>query len=276
MKITDFKLGLGTWMVGDDVSKRASEIEVIRQAVNNGIRVIDTAEMYGGGRSESLIGEAIKPFRREEVYIVSKVYPHNAGFKNMEKSCLNSLKRLGVDYLDLYLLHWRGGIPLEETVAAFESLKAKGYIRDWGVSNFDVDDMEELWAVPDGSKCVANQVLYHIGERGIEYDLISWLYKHNVTLMAYSPLGSNLSYRQKILNSPQVQQVAKRHNASVYQIMLAFAIRHPNSIAIPKTSSPSHLRENIESLNITLDQTDLELIDSAFPPPKKKYPLGII
>lgn len=263
-------------MLGESPSKRADEIEVIRQAINNGIRVIDTAEMYGGGRSESLIGEAIKPFKREEIFLVSKVYPHNAGFRNMEKSCLNSLKRLGVEYLDLYLLHWRGGIPLEETVAAFKSLKEKGYIKDWGVSNFDVDDMEELWAIPDGSKCIANQVLYHIGERGIEYDLIPWLQKHNVTLMAYSPLASNQSYRKEIIECPQIRQIAKRHNASVYQIMLAFAFRHSNSIAIPRTSSPSHLKDNIKSLDIKLDEQDLKLIDSAFPPPDKKYPLGII
>lgn len=263
-------------MLGDDYSKRASEIEVIRQAIQNGVKVIDTAEMYGGGRSESLIGEAIKPFRREEIFLVSKVYPHNADFKKMERSCLNSLRRLGTDYLDLYLLHWRGSVPLEETVAAFEALKAKGYIRDWGVSNFDVDDMEELWSVPDGSKCTANQVLYHIGERGIEFDLIPWLKAHNVTLMAYSPLASNTNYRRAVLENPNIRQVAQRHNATVCQIMLAFAIRHPDSIAIPRTSSPKHLQENIQSLNIELDDYDLKLIDSAFPPPSRKVPLGII
>jgi diketogulonate reductase-like aldo/keto reductase len=276
MKLSDFKLGLGAWMLGEDASKRSDELEVIRQAVKNGIRVIDTAEMYGDGRSESLIGEAIKPFKREDVFLVSKVYPFNADFRNMEKSCLNSLKRLGVEYLDLYLLHWRGDVPLEETVAAFESLKAKGYIKDWGVSNFHVEDMEELFAVPDGSKCAANQVMYHIGERGIEYDLIPWLYKRDVTLMAYSPLASNQNYRKKILESPEVRQVAQRHNASMYQIMLAFSFRNPNSIAIPRTSSPSHLKDNIQSLEIKLDETDFKLIDTAFPPPAKKSPLGYI
>jgi diketogulonate reductase-like aldo/keto reductase len=276
MKLSDFRLGLGTWMLGDNPKLYKTEKEVIKQAIKSGLKVIDTAEMYGAGRSESLIGDAIKSFKRKDIYLVSKVYPHNAGFKSMERSCLNSLKRLGTDYLDLYLLHWRGGIPLEETVAAFERLKSKGYIRGWGVSNFDADDMEELWSIKDGSKCIANQVLYHIGARGIEYDLIPWLQKHNVTLMAYSPLASNLSYRQEIIQNENIKSVAQKHNATVYQIMLAFAFRHPNTIAIPRTSSSEHLSENILSLNIQLDKQDMKLIDSAFPPPTQKTPLGII
>lgn len=276
MKLTDCKLGLGTWMLGNNPQSYASEIEVIRQGIENGLKVIDTAEMYGEGRSELLIGEAIKPFKREDIYLVSKVYPHNASLKNMQKSCTNSLKRLGTDYLDLYLLHWRGGVPLEETVAAFEDLKSKGYIKDWGVSNFDTDDMQELWSIPNGSKCIANQVLYHIGDRGIEYDLIPWLEKNNVALMAYSPLASNPGFRQAIIQSPAILQVAQKHNASVYQIMLAFAVRHPNSIAIPRTSSLNHLQQNIQSQNIKLDDQDLKIINSAFPPPTRKVPLGII
>ena len=276
MKLSDFRLGLGTWMLGDNSKLYKTEKEVIKQAIKSGLKVIDTAEMYGEGRSEILIGEAIKSFKRKDIYLVSKVYPHNAGFRNMERSCLNSLKRLGTDYLDLYLLHWRGGIPLEETVAAFERLKAKGYIRDWGVSNFDADDMEELWSIKNGPKCIANQVLYHIGARGIEYDLIPWLQKHNVTLMAYSPLASNPRYRQEIIQNQAIKSVAQKHNATVYQIMLAFAFRHPNTVAIPRTSSPEHLRENIQCLNIQLDEQDMKLIDSAFPPPTQKTPLGII
>lgn len=184
------KLGQGTWFLGEDKSKEQDEIKSIKIGIENNMTLIDTAEMYGEGLAEELVGKAIKGYDREKLFLVSKVYPHNAGRRNIFRSCENTLKRMGVEYLDLYLLHWRGAVPLSETVECMEELVKKGKIKRWGVSNFDIDDMKELMTVKDGDKCVVNQVLYHLGSRGIEYSLYPWMKEHNIPVMAYLPNGT--------------------------------------------------------------------------------------
>ena len=195
-------LGQGTWYLGDDPAARAREISALRTGVGAGMRLIDTAEMYGGGRSEKLVGEAIANTPREELFLVSKVLPENAGEKHIFQCCDATMKRMGVDYLDLYLLHWRGSVPLAETVRCLEQLKEMGKIKNWGVSNFDIDDMEELWRIPQGRNCQVNQVLYHMGSRGIEYSLLPWMREHQVALMAYCPLAQGGSLRRGLLRGP--------------------------------------------------------------------------
>lgn len=276
MDIRDYKLGQGTWMLGEDRRQYAAEAKALTYGIQNGLTLIDTAEMYGDGGSEELVGDVIKPFKREDLYLVSKVYPFNASPKAMRRSCLASLERLGTDYLDLYLLHWPGNHPLDETVAGFEDLKREGYIRDWGVSNFDTADMEELWSIPDGNNCVTNQVLYNIGSRGIEYSLWPWMQKHDVALMAYSPLAHSAYYRASLLQDSVLNDLADKYDASIYQIMLAFVERLDNTVAIPRTSNAAHVADNIGSLQIDLTAEDLAAIDAAFPPPTRKMPLDIL
>lgn len=276
MKISDYKLGQGTWMLGENDRQYTSEFKALSYGIQNGLTLIDTAEMYGDGRSEELIGDVIRPLRREDLFLVSKVYPFNASRNGVRRSCMASLKRLGTDYLDLYLLHWPGSIPLEETVAGFEDLKREGFIRDWGVSNFDVADMEELWSVPGGQACVTNQVLYNVGSRGIEFDLLPWMQGHGVNLMAYSPLAHNSYYQSSLVRDSALRQVAEKHDASVYQVMLAFVCRQPDTVAIPRTGRAEHVADNLESLQIILDSEDLALLDEAFPPPIRKMPLDIL
>ena len=232
--------------------------------------------MYGSGASERLIGKAIKGYDRDKLFLVSKVYPHNAGRNNIFNSCENSLKRLNVDYLDLYLLHWRGSIPLKETVECMEELISQGKIKSWGVSNFDTDDMEELWSVAKGSHCVINQVLYHLGSRGIEYDLIPWMKEHNVPVMAYSPLAQGGSLRRGLLKNKAVQEIAQNRGISPVQVLLAFVLSQDNMIAIPKSGKPEHTRENAEVANITLKEEELKMLDKEFPAPNYKTPLDII
>lgn len=276
MDIRDYKLGQGTWMLGEDRSKYAAEFKALSYGIQNGLVLIDTAEMYGDGGSEELVGDVIKPHDREELYLVSKVYPFNASREGMRRSCLASLERLGTDYLDLYLLHWPGNHPLDETVAGFEDLKREGYIRDWGVSNFDIDDMEELWEVPDGHNCVTNQVLYNISSRGIEYSLLPWMQEHNVSVMAYSPLAHSAYYQASLLQDSILNNLAQKHDASIYQIMLAFVMRLHNTVAIPRTANAAHVADNIGSLQVHLSTEDLEAIDEAFPPPTQKMTLDIL
>ena len=189
-------LGQGTWYLGDDPAKRAQEVSALRTGMGAGMRLIDTAEMYGDGRSEKLVGEAIAAAPREELFLVSKVLPENAGEKHICQCCDATMNRMGVDYLDLYLLHWRGSVPLAETVRCLEQLKELGKIKNWGVSNFDIGDMEELWRIPGGRNCQVNQVLYHMGSRGIEYSLLPWMREHRVALMAYCPLAQGGSLRR--------------------------------------------------------------------------------
>ena len=271
-------LGQGSWYIGDDTGKAQHEMRALRQGLELGMKLIDTAEMYGDGRSEQLIGRALQGIPRKEYLLESKVYPHNAGRKHIFSSCDASLKRLKTDYLDLYLLHWRGSIPLAETVDCMEELVKKGKIRRWGVSNFDVSDMEELWRVPNGKNCAVDQVLYHLGSRGIEFDLIPWLKEHGVAAMAYCPLaqaGRVMRGRKPLLNHPVLQDVSQTYKITVMQLMLAFVLRQENMTAIPRTGSARHAAENAASANICIAPEDWEKIDSVFAPPLRKVPLDM-
>lgn len=263
-------LGQGTWNMGDSAAKRDEEIATLRRGIECGMTLIDTAEMYGSGRSEKLVGEAIAG-RRDQVYLVSKVLPSNASLEGTVHACEQSLKRLGIETLDLYLLHWRGRYRLQETVAAFERLIEQGKIRAWGVSNLDVDDMEELFSVPGGHACAANQVLYNPEHRGIEYDLLPWCSQHWVTVMAYSPIGQG----GKLLRSSALRWVAQRHGVTPAQVALSWCLRQP-LIAIPKASSVKHVEENAAAADLRLDAEDLAAIDRDFSPPKRKQPLDML
>lgn len=267
-------IGQGTWHMGEKPQEKAKEIKALQLGIELGMKVIDTAEMYGNGASERLVGEAIKG-RRDDVFLVSKVYPHNAGLDKISTACENSLKRLGTDYLDLYLLHWRGRIPLEETIEGMEKLRKEGKILRWGVSNFDTDDMEELWNTANGSNCAINQVLYHLGSRGIDFDLLPWHREHHVPIMAYSPLAQGGTLRRQLLTDPIVNEIAKKYNVKPLQIALAWTIRTNNVIAIPKAGQEQHVLENAEAAAIELTQEDLNRLDEAFPKPRKKVPLDI-
>lgn len=269
-------LGQGTWKLGDDPSKQEQEIEALRTGIEKGITLVDTAEMYGEGKSERLVGEAIKPYNREELFIVSKVYPHNAGKKNMYASCEKTLERLGVDQLDLYLLHWPGSVPLQETVDCFEELKHQGKIKAWGVSNFDLEDMQELLSLENGENCQTNQVLYHLGSRGIEVALTDYLKEKNIPIMAYCPIiGQEPDIKEKIHNNDTVNQIANKLDISVIQLLLAWVMQQENMIAIPKAGSKDHVLQNSEVLDAELSKEDLTALDKAFPAPKSRVPLRI-
>ena len=262
-------LGLGTWHMGERKSERAAEVAAIRLGLDLGIRLIDTAEMYGEGGAEEMLAEALAG-RRDEIFLVSKVYPHNASRKGVVAACERSLKRLNTDRLDLYLLHWRGPVPLAETVEAFESLKKSGKIRQWGVSNLDAGDMEELAGVPNGNNCASNQVLYHLDSRGIEWSAASECQKAEIMVMAYSPLGQG-----PLLRKPALKKVADKHGTDPAAIALAWVLRHPGVITIPKAVKPDHVRANMKALDVKLDAEDLKALDAAFPPPKKLAPLDM-
>ncbi|OCP17678.1 MULTISPECIES: aldo/keto reductase [unclassified Ensifer] len=263
-------LGQGTWRMGDERSRAADEVKSLQAGLDLGMTLIDTAEMYGNGASEHIVGEAVRG-RRDDAFIVSKVLPSNASRIGTEAACERSLKHLGIDHIDLYLLHWRGGYPLAETVAAFEALKKAGKIGAWGVSNFDVDDMEELLAVPGGRHVAANQVLYNLCRRGIEYDLLPWCQKRGVAIMAYSPLDEG-----RLLRNPDLVHIAKAHQATPAQIALAFLKTRPGVISIPKTGSATRARENRDAMDIHLTPENLTALDNAFPPPKRKRSLEMI
>jgi diketogulonate reductase-like aldo/keto reductase len=263
-------LGQGTWQMAETASRRNQEIEALRLGVELGMTLIDTAEMYGEGASEELVAEAIVG-ERDRLFLVSKVYPHNASRQGVVQACERSLRRLKTDRLDLYLLHWRGSVPLEETVAGFEELRRSGKIRHWGVSNFDTDDMDELLRVPAGENCAANQVLYNVTRRGPEFDLIPWMTEHRMPLMAYSPIEQGRLPRGGVL-----QRIGQKYGASPFQIALAWLLQKPDVIAIPKASSPDHVRDNHRALEIRLSPEDLDAIDAEFPPPRRKRPLEMI
>lgn len=263
-------LGQGTWRMGDERSRAADEVRSLQAGLDLGMTLIDTAEMYGNGASEAIVGQAVRG-RRDEAFIVSKVLPSNASRDGTEAACERSLKHLGIDHIDLYLLHWRGGYPLAETVAAFEALKRAGKIGAWGVSNFDVDDMEELLAVPDGRRVAANQVLYNLSRRGIEYDLLPWCQSRGVAVMAYSPLDEG-----RLLRNADLVHIAKAHQATPAQIALAFLKTQPGVISIPKTASPARAGENRDAMDIHLTGENLAALDAAFPPPKRKRSLEMI
>jgi diketogulonate reductase-like aldo/keto reductase len=262
-------LGLGTWHMGERRSERAAEVAAIRLGLDLGLTLIDTAEMYGDGGAEEAIAEAIAG-RREGLFIVSKVYPHNASRAGAIAACERSLKRLKTDRLELYLLHWRGSVPLAETVEAFERLKAGGKIRNWGVSNLDTGDMVELAGVPSGGNCAANQVLYHLGSRGIEWRLIDACRKDKVMVMAYSPLGQG-----PLLGEPALKAIAGKHGVDPGAVALAWVLRRPGVVAIPKAVRPEHVRANLRALKVKLDVDDIQALDAAFPPPRRAAPLDM-
>lgn len=271
-------LGLGTWFMGEDTYKRAEEIAVIQEGIRSGVQVIDTAEMYGNGQAESLVGEALKGLstaEKKNIFLVSKVLPSNAGKDRIFKACEKSLRRTGVDALDLYLLHWRGGVPLVETIDCMEKLVQEGKIKAWGVSNLDVLDMEELFSVRNGLNCQVDQVLYHLGSRGIEFDLKPMLDDYHIPLMAYCPLAQGGQLRSGILRNPAVKEVAKRHGCKEIQVLLAFVLASKQTIAIPKVSRMDHLKEVLAVENIVLSNEDLELLQSAYPSPTHKMYLDI-
>ncbi|MEW4411069.1 aldo/keto reductase [Clostridium sp. AN503] len=269
-------IGQGTWFLGEQRSRMEQEKEALTAGVKAGMTLIDTAEMYGSGKAESLIGRTIAGMDRSSLFLVSKVYPHNAGRKNIFKSCLASLERMGTDYLDLYLLHWRGGIPLEETVECMEQLKKEGKIRRWGVSNFDTSDMEELWSVPGGKNCAVNQVLYHAASRGIEYDLLPWMREHHVPLMAYCPLAQGGDLRRGLYENAVLKNIAAAHGASISQVLLAFVVRDGSTIAIPRSSRKEHTLDNAGADGLALTEAELSAIDQEFPAPRNKVYLDIV
>lgn len=270
------KLGLGSWNLAMNLSKREDEIEAIRRGISEGINLIDTAEMYGNGASESLIAEAIKGINRNELYLVSKVLPENAGGNILETSLDASLKRLNTDYLDLYLYHWRGDYPLEETVYKLEEMVKKGKILRWGVSNFDIDDMKELLAIPAGKNCMVNQVLYHLGSRGIEYDLLPFLKKERIPVMAYCPLAQAGSLKDKLVDNPVLKEVASAYGITVMQLLLAFVMRMENVSAIPKAGKANHVIANARVRDIYLSDEDYKRICDEFPAPTSKVRLDMV
>lgn len=262
-------LGQGTWYMGEDRRRHAEEVAALKLGLDLGISLIDTAEMYGSGGAEEVVRDAIAG-RRDEVFVVSKVLPSNASRTGTVRACDASLKRLGTDRIDLYLLHWRGSVPLTETVAALEALKAAGKILHWGVSNFDTEDMEELTDA-NGSGVETNQVLYNLGSRGIDYDLLPQSIARGLPVMAYSPVGQG-----DLATDARVARVAARHDATAAQVALAWVLRQPGVIAIPKAVRPQHVRENRAALDIVLTDADLRELDAAFPPPRRKQRLEMI
>jgi diketogulonate reductase-like aldo/keto reductase len=263
-------LGQGTWKMGEDKRRHADEVAALKLGIDLGMTLIDTAEMYAGGQAETVVADAIAG-QRDKVFIVSKVLPSNASRRGVETACEKSLKRLRADIIDLYLLHWRGSVPLAETVATFEALKAAGKIRQWGVSNFDTDDMEELAGLADGKAVQTNQVLYNPQRRGIEHDLIPWCQQRGIPVMAYSPVGQGA-----ILRDLKLAALAGRHGATPAQIVLAWVMRTEGVIAIPKASHAEHVRDNRAALDIALTAADLAELDRLFPPPRRKQPLEMI
>jgi len=263
-------VGLGTWGMGERRGSRADEVKALQLGIDLGMTLIDTAEMYGDGGAEEVVGEAIAG-RRDTVFVVSKVYPHNASRRGAIAACERSLKRLRTDVLDLYLLHWRGAIPLQETVEAFEKLKADGKIRAWGVSNFDPKDMAELTKVAPEGSCVVNQVLYHLGSRGIEWDLLPEAPEQGIAIMAYSPLG-----QASILGNRTLRSIADKHRVSSAAVALAWVLRHDHVFTIPKAARAEHVRANAAAADLALDAEDLKALDEAFPPPRGPTPLAML
>ena len=263
-------LGQGTWYFGEDPARRQEEIASIRRGIDLGLTLIDTAEMYGEGRSEQLVGEAIAG-QRDKVFVVSKVYPHNASRRKMHAACNDSLRRLRIDAIDLYLLHWSGEVPIDETVEAFEALKREGKIRHWGVSNLDLEEMKVLWSQPGGQAVQTNQVLYNLGQRGIEWDLLPWLRQNRVPVMAYSPFEHG-----RLLRSRPLAAFARKHVMTPAQVAIAWLLAQDGVIAIPKTAGVKRLEENAASLERPLTQAQLSELDSLFPPPDGPSPLAMI
>jgi diketogulonate reductase-like aldo/keto reductase len=268
-------LGLGTWRYGESSSSADAEVAALRLALEIGYRVFDSAEMYGAGGAETVLGRALAPalrggIGRDRLFVVSKVLPENASTEGVLAACERSLRRLQLDRIDLYLLHWRGGVPLKDTVEGFEILQRRGWIRHWGVSNFDLDDMRELNACPGGAACSTNQVWYSLGERGPEFELLPWQRLHQIPLMAYSPIDQG-----ELVDHPALHSVAQRHAATPAQVALAWVLAQPGVMAIPKAVHGVHLRHNWQAASLQLAAADHVELDRAFAPPSRKRPLAM-
>jgi diketogulonate reductase-like aldo/keto reductase len=264
-------LGQGTWHMGEHAADARREADALRLGIDLGMTLIDTAEMYAEGRSESVVAQAIAG-QRERVFLVSKVYPHNASRQGVQAACARSLRRLNTDRIDLYLLHWPGSHPIAETIAGFQALRQAGHIRYWGVSNFDAAGMQQVFKATGGADCATDQVLYHPDERGIEFDLLPWCAQHAMPVMAYSPVGQ----AGRLLRSRALIEVAKRHNATPAQVAIAWAMRDGRVIAIPKAADPEHVRQNAAAGVLTLTAEDRATIDAAHKPPNRRQPLGML
>lgn len=271
-------LGQGSWELGESAAAEQEEAAALRRGIELGMTLIDTAEMYGDGRSEAFIGRALSGVPRESYRLCTKVFPHHAGRRDIFRCCDDSRKRLQTDYIDLYLLHWRGSIPLEETIACMEELVRQNKILRWGVSNFDAPDMEELYRTPGGTNCAVDQVLYHLGSRGIEFDLLPWLEAHDMAAMAYCPLAQAGTLRRMHKNFQMdftLAQLAAKYQCTVMQLMLAFVLRQKRVIAIPKAAKLAHVELNAKALSLRVSGEDWAALDRAFPPPTMKMHLDI-
>jgi diketogulonate reductase-like aldo/keto reductase len=269
------RLGLGTWRMGESARSHVAEVDAVSAGLAMGYRLIDTAEMYGEGGAERVVGEALRAaagsgVKRESLFVVSKVYPHNAGGEALARSCEASLRRLGLEQLDLYLLHWRGGVPLAETLAGMQALQRRRLIRHWGVSNFDVNDMQELFACAGGDGCAANQIYFSLGERGAAYALLPWLRQRDIAAMAYSPVDQG-----RLCSHRGLTKVAAELGVSAAQLALAWVLTEPGMMAIPKAVKDRHLRENLAAASITLSEETRTRLDALFPPPRSKTALAM-
>lgn len=264
-------LGQGAWRIGDDPKKSSQEIAALRKGLDLGMSIIDTAEIYADGTSEEIVGEAIKD-RRKEAYLVTKVAPYNATKKGTIEACERSLKRLKTDYIDLYLLHWKGSIPFEETLEGFQILKQAGKILDYGVSNFDLRDMKNALKLPGGNEIISNQVLYNLESRNIEWDLLPWCVQNKISIMAYTPFGEDA----KLLENAVIKKIASKHSATPAQVILAWILSHQGVVVIPKSGNPDHVEENHKALKLKLSKDDFQDLDTEFPPPSKKRPLEVL
>jgi diketogulonate reductase-like aldo/keto reductase len=263
-------LGMGTWQMGENDRDRPSEVAALRHGLELGLSLIDTAEMYGEGGAELVIAEAIAG-RRADVFLTSKVYPHNASMKGAIAACERSLKRLNTDYLDLYLLHWRSLVPLDETLGAFQKLHQAGKIRSYGVSNFDTQDMRKAVSIPGGKEIVTNQVLYNLMRRGVEWDLLPWCRQQNIPIMAYSPIEQG-----RLLQDSTLQKIAADRHATAAEVAIAWLLHQDQVIVIPKSSNIAHVEKNRAALDLRLTIEELELLDTAFPPPRRSVPLEVL
>ncbi|MEL7512508.1 MAG: aldo/keto reductase [Cyanobacteria bacterium J06554_3] len=264
------KLGMGTWRMGENKRRFDDEVKALRHGLSLGLSLIDTAEMYGEGGAEEVVGAAIAG-KRSDVFLVSKVYPHNASREGAIAACERSLKRLNTDYIDLYLLHWRGSEPLADTLDAFDTLKQAGKICDYGVSNFDVDDMEEAMQLPTGKQIVTNQILYNLSRRGVEHDLLPWCQRQNVAVMAYSPIEQG-----RLLGNKTLEKIGKAKGVSGAQVAIAWLLHRENIIVIPKSSRIEHIEQNVAAQKIKLSPEDMAELDTAFPAPARPIPLQML
>jgi len=269
------RMGQGTWNMGERAAEKPAEVRALQLGLDLGMTVIDTAEMYADGGAEKVVGAALAG-RRSEAYLVSKVLPQNASRKGVVAACEKSLKRMKVDHIDLYLLHWRGSVPLAETLEGLMALKQAGKIHEYGVSNFDLADMKEASALPGGDAIEANQVLYNLRRRGVEWDLLPWCQERGVLLMAYSPLEADRKEQQDLLSNPALMAIAARHQAAPAQIALAWLLRKDGVLPIPKATSEAHVRANAAAMTLRLDQEDLALLDKSFAPPRRATPLDVL